>query len=771
MNRAVCILALAAACASGAALAQQADTREEQFGGPTLDEIIVTAEKRAQPLKDVPISVTAIGPEEIEMLRVQGIEDFILEIPNATFTSFGAFGNSVSLRGINGFSGGVFAPVGVLVDDAGFGAASIGSILSAKFFDLERIEVLRGPQGVLSGRNALGGAINLITAKPDTEAFEFETTLDYSRFDTRFAKAVLNTPINDQLAVRTVGYLEQGDGAVDNIGPSGGSSSTDSVGGRLAVRWQPNEAFTLDASYSYEEQDLGLGTMLRADIFRSPEDRAAVIEELESWGGDFLDTDFFEDVGTNGGTVRLDVDELVTYVNRIGSVAARYQWDRHAAEFKYSHYSYDNQIVFDWDKTEFAWFRGDWLSETSSDSAEIKISSQYDGDFNWVAGLGYLDEETGSPGSDAVGEWADGANGGIPVLAGNYRLADVFDFRVFLESLGFFANGFWDLGERWHLSAGGRFSLEKTRVASFFIDDPADPRFFRGAPVVPADFSEEADITEFSPRIALNFDITDDVTSYVQYATGYRAGYGNAARAIELGAPPEVEPETVKSYELGLKGQVLDDRLFFALALFYMDYEDLQVTITEGDPGSDPTDPIPFTFDSNAGASVSQGVELEGSWLVTDALRIDGFVAYTDATLEEFTVDGLDETDTVTFRDVPVLGIRPWTAKISGHYERPITATLRGNVRLSWHYQDEAYTEGLVEAESAVYRVPAFDTVDLSIGVDAGDRWSLTAYAENLLDEDYFLSTQFEAETSRRGGFVSFLPRTYGLRFTMNFGN
>lgn len=761
---------------TGAALALVSGQVAAQAVPPELEEIVVTAQKREQAITDVPISITAIGSQQLEALRATSVVDYITEIPNATFISFGAFGSAVSLRGINGFSGGIFAPIAILIDDAGFGAANITGMLNAQFMDLERVEVLRGPQGVLSGRNALGGAINLVTAKPNLDELQFKGTLDYGRYQTTYVQGVLNAPLAETLAVRLVAYKEDSDGSVKNLGPSGGTSSTDNAGGRVAVRWQPTDALTIDASYAYDDQEYGLGEMLRADIFTSPDARQAMIDELAEWGGDFHDTAFFDNGGINGGTVRLDVDERTTYETAIASLSVRYEVADHAIDLKYSNYDYENSIVFDWDKTEFSWLRGVWGSETQSDSAEVKISSQYDGPLNWVAGVGYLDEETGYPSSDDIGTWVD--EGTLPPLAGAYRRQNVNDYRVFLESIGFFANLFYDIGERWHLSIGGRYSVEKTQIGSYYIEDPEDPRFYPGAPLQPEDMSSEAEISELSPRVALNYDLTDDLTTYFQYATGYRAGYGNNAEAALYGLPMDVKPEQVTNYELGLKGQLLDNRLSFALALFYMQYEDLQVTLTIGNPGSNPLDP-PLSYDSNAGKSVSQGVEFEGAFRVTDGLTLSGGFAYTDAELDEFTVydvapdpdlEGAVIVVPTTFRNTPVLGIRPLTAKLGATYERQLTDGMRGTARLSYQYQDDVYTEGFIEAESQVYKVPKYETVDLALGIGAlDDRWTLTAYAENILDEDYFLSTQFEADTSRRGGFVSFLPRTYGLRFTVAY--
>src|SRR5687767_11393587 len=224
----------------------------EDSDSVVLEAVVVTAQKRQESIQSVPISITALSSEQLEAMRVQGVEDYVYSIPNATFVNSGPFwGQTVSFRGISRISG-KYEVVSVAVDDVSFGAINSNTILTSHLIDFERIEVLRGPQGTLSGRNALGGSINLVTARPNPDEYQLKLTGDFARFNTTFGKAVLNTPLGDSLAMRISAYAEHSDGSIKNTGPAGGSSGYDNSGGRIAFRMLATERLTLDASFGYE---------------------------------------------------------------------------------------------------------------------------------------------------------------------------------------------------------------------------------------------------------------------------------------------------------------------------------------------------------------------------------------------------------------------------------------------------------------------------------------------------------------------------------------
>jgi iron complex outermembrane receptor protein len=739
--------------AEGALLLSQADTGAP---GPALvpagpddglAEILVTAQKRTESLIDVPISMSVLDAKEIEARRVQTTEDYILTIPNATFTRESSANPRVSLRGMSaGLDGGKFEPVAVTVDEISFGATNTGAILYANAFDIERIEVLRGPQGTLSGSNSLGGTINIITAKPDPRAFELKGTLDLSRYDTMLAKGVVNSPLSETVAVRTAAYVEQSDGAIRNIGPAGGSSSSDHFGGRLALRWLPSDRITVDASFSYEEQNRGLDTTIGLDRYASPEEREAAIQRIADLGGDYFAVDFLEDVGTNGGVVRHDVAGSIDIKDWTGTLRATYALDEHTLDLLYGHHFWEIRDLTDNDNSEYATSDNGPTEidprDTRSDSVELRMTSTYDGPLNWVAGLTYVDEVFTGWGHFDMGD---------DQYAGNYSFEGIFSQYQSLQSRAAFANLFWDIGERLHLSAGGRYSIVKTRYGFGCCGEgPGIP-----LPPIPLD---KAELNEFTPRVALNYDFGERVTAYVQYATGYRAGYGNPIPAIgqhdtSLGpfdVPAEVESEHVSNYELGIKGRFLGGRLDLAAALFHMDYDDLQAF------GGEVLD-IPggefFGFDINAGSAYSRGAELEAGVRITDAFQLRGSFGYVETNAEEL-AGGIT--------DVDIPSVRPWTMALSALYERPFLGGTRAQFRADYIGQAQAYSEF---AENPASELPKFGRLDLSVGV-IKDRWSAMAYMENVNDEFYWVGTS--GTSGLHGVRAAIIPRTFGLRLTMN---
>lgn len=723
-----------------------------------LEQVVVTAQKRSESIEDVPISITAIGPEELEALRATGIEDYVYSVPNATFVNTGPYyGQAVSFRGISKISG-KYEVVSVSVDDVGYGAINSNSILSSHLIDLERIEVLRGPQGTLNGRNAMGGAINLISAQPDPSAYALKLTGDFARFGTTLGKVVLNTPLSDTLAMRVVAYLEHSDGAIKNIGPAGGDSGYDNSGGRLALRWSPLDNLTVDASFGYEQRNRDFDDWMTGN-FTDPAREASNLGELRSWGGQYPGrVDYFSAVGNNGGNVSKDVNEFTRVEDTLASFKASYKLARHQLDLIYGHFDYDVTYREDYDQTEYAWWMTDRARQTQTDSVELRIASGYSGVLNWVAGLSYLDETVENQQTDSIGIWA--LDGSMPRYAGEdggYIPAYFGLDDNTLKSAGIFGNVFWNITDTLRLSAGGRYSREKTQYGSAFVFEIGNPDL--RAPPLPA--GPKSSLKEFSPRVALNFDFTPGSTVYAQYATGYRAGYGNNAQVVSLGVPADVGPEHVKNYEIGYKGQLLNRRLNLSAAVFYMDYEDLQVPALIDI--NDPINPFGFTlgYDVNAGSAHTQGFELEGSALVSDKLRFDAGVGYTKAIIDNA------EISNVAYQDFRIPNVRPWTVKAAATYTTPFTQGLEATYRLDYTWQDKMHWRGL--DSDAGYFINSFQTVNVSATLAANGTWSASAYVDNVLDEKYYESIGW-VDVGYRGRMVYTPPRLFGVRLTYQFG-
>ncbi|MEM8661641.1 MAG: TonB-dependent receptor plug domain-containing protein, partial [Pseudomonadota bacterium] len=240
------VLALALSSVACLSLAQPGDSD----GGRRLEEVLVTAQKRTQSMQDVPISITAFDRQAIEIQRINSLDDYALKTPNVGFVETGNRSRGqFAIRGITNLGGDVNA-AGVYVDEFNIAPSASTRTFDVNLFDLESIEVLRGPQGTFFGRNTLAGAFNITTVKPSTDGFEGQMTVEYGNMGYIMGRGSFNIPLTDRFAARITGYYEEDDGWIDNIGPTGEGNSRDNYGGRLALRWEPTDNWVADFAAS-----------------------------------------------------------------------------------------------------------------------------------------------------------------------------------------------------------------------------------------------------------------------------------------------------------------------------------------------------------------------------------------------------------------------------------------------------------------------------------------------------------------------------------------
>jgi iron complex outermembrane receptor protein len=721
--------------------ASEESAAEADSDSGELEEIIVTAQKRMESALEVPISLSVFGEAELAALRVQSVEDFAFNVPNLTYTNFGTFeGPDISIRGISQFGGSRFDPLGVSVDGVTFGATDSSPILTSRFFDYQQVEVLRGPQGTLSGRGAMGGSLNIVSVQPDTGAFEAKGILDVSRFSTTLAKGIVNVPVGDRFAFRAVGYREDTDGAIRNTGPAGDDLGYENHGGRIAARWLPSERMTVDLAVGYEELTNGYDSEMPVDVYFSEETRQDRIDLLASLGGNYFDTQFFTDggAGNDGGTVSMDVINNAEVEHLLISMKAAYELPEHTLSFLFGRFERDGSSLYDLDRSAYARFRNFSYGQSEASSYELRAASSYSGRLNWVAGVSYLDERNELSGATDYGDELYGGSYPDELLA-QFPTSSLID----IESWGVYANAFWDFTEKLHLSAGVRWSHDDTgwgNTASL-------------APMTAADVTRTT-LDSFDPRVALNYDFASNATAYFQYATGYRSGFGNPAVAVDLGlAPPVVGEERLKNYELGVKGRFLDNRMQVTADVFFMDYSDLQVG------GYTYVDEQFIYFSANAGEASARGFEVEVDARPNDRWRLSAAVGYVDSELAD---DTLIQWFGEDVEDPTIPNTKPWTVSATAAYMRPITPSLKGGFRIDHRRQSHSYEDF---AQNLADMNPAFQVTDISLDLEA-ERWSLSAYFENVSDTTYWLANS--TGSSLHGTFVAFIPRTYGLRFTAN---
>jgi iron complex outermembrane receptor protein len=437
--------------------------------------------------------------------------------------------------------------------------------------------------------------------------------------------------------------------------------------------------------------------------------------------------------------------------DELGSLHVAYKMDAHTIDLISGYFFHKHSGVSDDDGTEYAIWRGQFNRYDTSRSAELRMTSNYSGPINWVAGVVWHDED--NPYNQIEDQGIQNAAGQY-VVGGAYQFWYKWENDQQLISRAAFGNLTWDITSRLHFSAGGRYNRSTASYGELEVDTQSEP-----LPAEPPRAS--AKLSRFTPRSTLNFDLRKDLTVYAQYATGFRDGYGNGeASGVHdtsggtFAVPANVQPETVKNYEVGLKSLMLQDRLKLNFAAFYMDYTNLQVY------GGYVTDlPDEPSYDLNAGQARLLGGELEATLLPATGLELRLGVGYVDSKIKE-----LDEGGTI-YRDIKMPGVRPLTADFVAQYSRPLSNGVVVNYRADWIQQGRSFDDTTTDDPANEQR--PYGVLNLSSGFSLRE-WNVSWYMNNVFDKVYWSGTS-TGEYAIHGSFAYFNPRTFGIRVNYHF--
>ena len=699
MNRYVKTALLAGAAWSALstiAVAQDAPTQTEEAAA--VGDVIVTARRRDEALKDVPISVSALGAERLEETGATDITALQQQTPNATVqVARGSNSTLISfIRGVGqqdplwGFEPGV----GLYVDDV-YVARPQGAVLD--IYDVERIEVLRGPQGSLYGRNTVGGAVKYVTSRL---AQDPELTLRgaYGSYNQIDLMASGSMPLADNFRVGGALASYQRDGYGENLNTGAEHYNKDVLAGRLSLEWEPREEMSIRLAYDRVEDDSNPRHGHREVAGVGP--GAGVPDSVYDTYAGIGDENSVMNQGFSA-TMQLDLNDHWTFK----SITA---WREG-----------DTDTVIDFDNTPAptldipAYYADDQLTQ------EFQFLFDYDR-MQGVLGFFYLDGH---------------AEGAFDTIAGNLGIVIGTGGQVETESWAGFADINLDFTDRLHLSLGARYTLDDKTGTVFranylgATNSPLLGGVDRAPLLVRTDYTNSKDFSQFTPRVALSYDLTDDMTAYASWSQGYKSG-GFDMRGDAILTPDTVngyEPETVDSVELGLKGSL--DRLSFAAAVFRNEYKDQQVTTQVPAVGGI------ASFVDNVGSSTFFGAEFEGQLRILDNLHANFAVGYLDSDFEEFLRYNLglgvyeDISDLVVLQNAPkwtgYLGLT-WYGDVAGG-ELAVTPSIS--------YRDD-YSQ--FEFPNPILDQEAYSLVDLSIvWTDPADRFTVGLYGKNLTDEEY----------------------------------
>ncbi len=712
-------------------------------GNKGLEEVVVTATKRASSLQDVPISITALTSTDIKNTGSQDFRDLSNNIPNITFPNGAGYYGSVdiAIRGIYsrvhldqiGFDAGL----GVYVDGV-YTGKSMSS--NADLLDIERVEVLRGPQGTLFGKNTIAGAINIVSKKPGNE-FEGSIEAELGNYDLYRIKVGANIPIIENLLASRISLSKASrDGYITNVFLNDDDvGSYDNFSSRLQLAYTPT-----DETRVY----------LNVDIFDS-DVKPYVLENL-------LGASSAYPSDNKHYTIYRDIEELSDQDNHGISLIVEHDL---ANGFSVTYISgFRDDITFiqsDVDSTPLFGDHAFLEVEQKMWTQEFRVSSPADTWYDYVAGLYYFNQRNnreilGELGSD----WS-------PLLEGNIFT----ELSIDVVSYAAFVHSNIRLDDRFTLFAGARYTDETkeiSKASQFNGDSPPSVSLF-----TEGDFSIPLDVEDRDPSwiVGLQYQITGDAMIYGSVSTGVKSGAFNAPFSYsdaDLADPSSitVAPEFVTNYEIGFKSSWLDGQLRLNGAMFYMDYKDLQVRAYNPSGGLAGLGAIEL---SNAGAATSEGFELELSARPIEGLAITAGLGYVNAQFTDF--EGL-AAPRGGFIDASGNEI-PLAPKITFNTAIQYDGTF-GNggswmSRLEYNYVDERYAaEGAVGTRE--YLLPDYSVLNARIGFrTSDDHWGVYFWGKNLTNEQEPTEARFSAFITPRYAQRYLDPRTYGLSIGYQF--
>ncbi|WP_448213808.1 TonB-dependent receptor [Colwellia sp. MEBiC06753] len=733
----------------GQGFAEEAETIAKKE--KEVEVIVVTSQKRLQRLIDVPISVTSVGSKELEQRGIKQLQDISETAPNLNMSESIDFRSKVTIRGVgaNSRNIGFDSRVGIYIDGVYLGQSPA---LNQGLVDLERVEVLRGPQGTLFGKNTIAGAINLISQKPIDE-FEGSVTANIGNFDVRDYHVKLNLPLGDSTAAKVFLNRSEGGSYVKNTMTGRDVGDKDAMAGRINLVSELSSAleFTWSADYANSDNYILNGSPLTDPFGYDP--AAGPFTTL-------LPQEFIDSVDKKFEIYQpRDAKEDKT----VWGTSAIFDYtmaNNFALKSITAYRDTEMRVRLPTDLSPLDILHVDYTDAYKQTTQEFQLISPDQGDFKYILGAYYFSQDSSTV-RDAI------AAAGGAILGLSPGVAVAVDGDVETTSYALFANGTYDLNADWQLGFGLRYSSEKKEVD--WDIDGSRSGIFRMAT---ANVTDDRTDNYVSPAINISYAVSPDAQLYARYSTGFKSGGYNLDFVTDdvLEAGIEFDKETVDSYEIGYKTQLIDYGLNFNSSIFYSEYEDYQVN-QYVDLGGGRT-AISIT---NAAAVITQGVELEFDYQMTDDFAITGSLGYLDATFDSFPGGGTGGSD-ASGNYLP--NAPEWTASLSLEYFQEISsldATMQ--YRLDYNYTDEQYY--LVNNDEN-YVVPItgkvvdFDKADSYSSVNARitlmsneDTWQVALWGRNLNDSDHMIESYREFFGGINAIYAR--PRSYGVEVKYNF--
>lgn len=703
---------------AGAAFAQ---TQNEQ-----VSVIVVTAERRAESIQDIPVAASATDAESI---RERGLADPIglsrIAPSVDIWSSFGESQPKITIRGIgsSNFEQATDSTAVIYIDES---PLTPSPAKLPQFFDLERVEVLRGPQGTLYGRNSTAGAINLITRRPsgETGGYVAATGGNHGQFD---LEGAFETPLSDQLAVRVAAKRQFRDGYGVNTLTGEDIFDRDSLAGRIGVSFEGERFDAYVKAWGHKSRALGFFTRTIPTEF---DDGDPLTPSLEVPA--HLVTGAVPDPDPYRGRFNDQHSDIDNYGFN-GNFG--YDLGNHSVDVVLGYVSSEQDMDHDCDGSEFLVCQVDFIADAEEYVAEARLTSNLDGPFNYIVGINYLDETI-----DLDNRYQSIL---LPGAIGSEFVSQLI--AVDTESFAVFADGTFQITDALELFGGVRWTKDEKAYdfQAFFADNT------NGAPLIP--FADDEEWDEFTYRAGLNWAATDDLNAYFSFSHGYRSGsYPSGFLPSNFGP---VDPEFVNNYEVGMKGIFFDRRLLLNAALFYMKFRNQQLLATP--PGTSTLSPEL----TNAGESEIFGFEAEGEALLSDFLSVGYSFSFLETEYLEF------RRGTRDLAGLPLANAPKYDLVVSPEFTQPLgdgEAFL--NADFSFIAKQRAGNDfDLLERDVQ----DAYQVIDARLGWRS-DRLDIFLWAKNITDE-LILRDWLDLSPFGFNQYIYDEPRSYGITVNVNY--
>lgn len=703
-----------------------------------LTTVVVTANKRKERLQDVPMAVATVSGDDLQRNGATSFADYATQVPGLNLISQSAGFTQLVLRGITSGSNQANASVSTYIDDAPYGSSTVyalGAVLTPDLdpADIERVEVLRGPQGTLYGANSLGGILKFVTTPPDATRAYGRVSAGYSSVSdggSGFSeRAMFNVPlVADKLALRVNAYHRDDPGYIDNINTGKSNVNEDHVsGGRAQLLWTPTDKVSVRLS--------ALGQNLSSDnlAFFGVDVDPATLKPLYGYQKEN------RAAGTGLFNVRyrlydLSVNADLGWATLVSSSSYSTLYNNRNADYTTAYGPLLNPI--------FGLANGGYSLSNQIDlgkfTQELRLQSPEDQTLAWRAGAFYTREHS----TNVQNLESFDASTAAPIA-----LPDLVSVNV---GPGIFKEwaGYADM--TWHATS----QLSVLIGARYTHDSSSYTQTGHGLLLGPSNFTT---LTTDSPTTFLfnpSFKFNDDLMAYVRVASGFRPGGANAGVPPGLGAPVSFAPDKLTSYELGFKSTLLNRRMTFDADVFYVDWNQVQISSTAGG----------FGFLSNGGKARSQGVEANWQYTPIIGLVLSANASHTDAELTANTPPGL-----YGYKGDALPWVPKWSANLGVDYNFPLSGGWSGYLGGSYRYVGSRKTDFLSVPGSRL-TVPSYHGVDLHAGAYVRN-WTFQTYVKNLANARGITSLGSETTNPLGSPFAASYvpPRTVGVTVGLDF--